>query len=111
MSLSTHVLDLASGRPAAGVAVTLEVRAPEGDWRQIAHGRSDADGRVGELADDGLVAGTHRLTFEIGDYFSSQGIASFHPEAAVTFHVADPGEHYHVPLLVSPYGYTTYRGS
>lgn len=111
MSLSTHVLDLASGRPAGDVAVTLDVRAADGTWWHAGGARTDADGRVRDLADDGLTAAVYRLTFEVGAYFAAQGVASFHPEAAVTFEIVDPDEHHHVPLLVSPFGYTTYRGS
>ncbi len=111
MSLSTHVLDLSSGRPAVGVGITLDVRAADGAWWQAGQARTDADGRVRDLGDEELTAGVYRLTFDVGAYFGEQGVASFHPEAAVTFEIANPDEHHHVPLLVSPFGYTTYRGS
>lgn len=113
MSLSTHVLDTAAGRPAAGVAVTLQVRdAPGSHWRTVAEAVTDGDGRVaGLVAQGALVAGVHRLVFGTGAYFAAQGQVTFWPEVAVTFEVTAPGEHHHVPLLVSPHGYTTYRGS
>jgi 5-hydroxyisourate hydrolase len=104
-SLSTHVLDTASGRPAAGVAVTL--RATDGTV--LAEAVTDGDGRVGALADD-LPAGDLRLRFDTGAWYSARGEATFYPEVVVAFTVAE-GEHHHVPLLLSPYGYSTYRGS
>jgi 5-hydroxyisourate hydrolase len=102
MSLSTHVLDAARGRPAAGVPIRLERR--DGDaWRLVAEARTDDDGRVRDLPPP--EAGVHRLVFDTTD------ISDFYPEVAVAFTVTDPGEHYHVPLLLSPYAYSTYRGS
>ena len=97
--LSTHVLDTAAGRPAAGVAVTLE----RGD-EVVARGTTDADGRIGGLGPDRLDAGTYRLRFDTADH------SPFFPEVVVAFVVADD-THLHVPLLLSPHGYTTYRGS
>lgn len=111
MSITTHILDTSSGRPAAGVQVRLETRDGEG-WRQLGSGRTDDDGRAKDLLGEGrLERGTFRLTFATGDYFRSRGVEGFHPEIAIVFQVTDPGEHHHVPLLVSPFGYTTYRGS
>jgi 5-hydroxyisourate hydrolase len=104
MSLSTHVLDAALGRPAAGVAVRLE---REGSV--VAEAVTDADGRVRELGE--LAAGVHRLTFDTGAYFAASGRDAFYPEVTVAFTVTDPDEHHHVPLLLSPYAYSTYRGS
>ncbi len=112
--ISTHVLDLARGRPAAGVAVELAIRAGEdAGWRTLARAATDADGRVGRLlpADTPLVAGVYRLVFATGDYFAGLGVEGFYPEAAVVFSVRDANQHHHVPLLLSPYGYSTYRGS
>jgi 5-hydroxyisourate hydrolase len=115
-AITTHVLDTAAGRPAAGVAVVLE-RHAGGAWRKLGAGSTDADGRLRDLlpAGAGLEAGTYRLTFATGAYFAARGIASFHPEVAVSFLVAAEKvphyEHHHVPLLLSPFGYTTYRGS
>ena len=111
--ITTHVLDVARGRPAAGVAVTLEAQAGEGGWRVVGRGATDADGRLKDLlgADDALVEGVYRLTFETESYFASRGVETFYPQAAVVFRVGDAAAHYHVPLLVSPFGYSTYRGS
>jgi 5-hydroxyisourate hydrolase len=108
MSLSTHVLDATSGRPAAGVAVRLEERV-DGEWRPAAEAQTDGDGRVSALGDPG--EGVHRLRFDTGDYFAAAGVATFYPEVTVTFTVTDAGAHHHVPLLLSPFSYSTYRGS
>jgi 5-hydroxyisourate hydrolase len=106
-TLSTHVLDSARGRPAVDVGVRLE----SSDGAEIATGRTDADGRIGELAPDSLPAGTYRLVFDTAGYFTATGQRAFYPEVAVTFTVDDSGEHYHVPLLLAPFAYSTYRGS
>lgn len=101
---STHVLDAVLGRPAAGLAVALTSVAGE----QLATGTTDDDGRVRFEAD--LAHGTHRLSFDTGPWFDGQGRATLHPEVTVAFAVEE-GEHYHVALLLSPFSYTTYRGS
>ena len=108
MSLSTHVLDATAGAPARGVAVTLERQTATG-WARAAAGRTDADGRVRDLGSPG--AGVHRLTFDTGAYFAARDLTAFYPEVTVTFTVTDPAAHYHVPLLLSPFAYSTYRGS
>ena len=109
--LTTHVLDTASGRPAAGMAVTVEARDGDG-WTGVGGGVTDADGRVpGLVASGALRAGVHRLTFATGAWFEAAGVAGFYPEVTVVCRIEDPGAHYHVPLLLSPYGYSTYRGS
>ena len=108
--VTTHVLDAVTGRPAAGVAVLLELRGPDG-WQALAEGRTDADGRVGRFGPDVLDVGTYRVTFGVGDYFAGQGRETFYPEVVVSFTLADPDAHYHVPLLLSPYAFSTYRGS
>ena len=105
MSVSTHVLDSVSGRPAAGVAVRLLA----GD-EVLADGITDADGRC-RLTDEPTDAGTHRLVFATGDWFAGQGRETFYPEVVLTFAVRGPAEHHHVPLLLAPYAYSTYRGS
>lgn len=112
-AITTHILDTSRGRPASGVLVVLEIRATEGDWKVIGHGMTDMDGRLKELMppDTPLEEGTYRLTFDTGAYFSQQNIESFYPEVSIVFTVRDAGEHYHVPLLLNPYGYSTYRGS
>ena len=113
MSLSTHVLDAARGRPARGVVVVLERRGP-GGWEHVARATTDDDGRVRDWSPSGVdlpAAGAHRLTFDTGSWFAAQGLDAFYPEVAVTFTVTDPDEHHHVPLLLSPFAYSTYRGS
>ena len=114
MSLSTHVLDAALGRPAAGVHVALSRQSPDG-WTLCAQGRTDADGRLRPLDDASgeaqLEAGVHRLDFDTGAYFVSTGQVGFYPQVSVTFQVTDPSAHHHVPLLLSPFAYSTYRGS
>jgi 5-hydroxyisourate hydrolase len=111
--ISTHVLDTSLGRPAAGVAVVLEVEAGEGNWKRLGSDATNAEGRVAQLlsADAKLAEGNYRLTFDTAAYFRSRGSAAFYPRVCVTFTVRDPAQHYHVPLLLSPYGYSTYRGS
>lgn len=110
-SISTHVLDVARGRPAAALPVTIEKK--EGaSFTRLNSGKTDADGRVKDLVPSGeLTEGTYRITFDTESYFSSIGVEGFYPEAAVVFVVRDANAHYHVPLLLSPYGYSTYRGS
>jgi 5-hydroxyisourate hydrolase len=110
--LSTHVLDTARGRPAAGVAVRLEIDRGSG-WVSVAHAATNDDGRVAQLLPEGasLELASYRLTFDTGGYHSAHGISGFFPEVAVVFTVRDPTRHHHVPLLLSPYGYSTYRGS
>jgi 5-hydroxyisourate hydrolase len=110
--ITTHVLDTARGRPAAGVPVTLEAKT-EGGWRVVGRGVTDADGRLRDLApaDFVLTEGDYRLTFDTGSYFAAAGVGGFYTEVVVSFVVRDAASHYHVPLLLSPYGYTTYRGS
>jgi 5-hydroxyisourate hydrolase len=104
MSLSTHVLDAALGGPAAGVRVRLSH-----DGAVLAEAVTDADGRVRELGT--LEAGTYRITFDTGGYFAATGRQGFYPEVVVAFTVTEPGQHHHVPLLLSPFAYSTYRGS
>lgn len=111
-AITTHILDTARGRPASGVPVVLEVEAA-GSWREIGRGETDADGRLKDLlpADFKLAAGSYRLTFDTSRYFNAQKTESFYQTVTVTFIVTDAAQHYHVPLLLSPYGYSTYRGS
>jgi 5-hydroxyisourate hydrolase len=113
MSVTTHVLDIAAGRPAAGVAVALEMRDASGDWSRLGQGVTDQDGRLAGLvpASRRLEAGVHRLVFDTGAWYEQSGVAGFYPEVSVVFEVRDPTQHYHVPLLLSAHGYTTYRGS
>ena len=110
--ITTHVLDLGLGSPGAGITVILELRQ-QSEWTPIARGTTDENGRLMTLTDDRpLTPGTYRLTFDIGAYHRGQGFTTpFFPEAKITFNVRDTDEHYHVPLLLSPFGYSTYRGS
>jgi 5-hydroxyisourate hydrolase len=109
-AISTHVLDTARGCPAAGVPVVLE-RAMDSGWQPVGRGTTDTDGRARDLLSSAAEAGRYRLTFDTGAYFRAVGEAGFYPEVSVTFVVGDGEEHYHVPLLLSPFGYSTYRGS
>ncbi|MEW6370887.1 MAG: hydroxyisourate hydrolase [Pseudomonadota bacterium] len=110
--LSVHVLDLQSGQPTAGIAVTLEQRAGEG-WRELASGVTNAQGRIAALypADKPIAAGDYRIVFKTGEHFARQGQATFFPRIPVEFRVDNPAQHYHIPLLLSPFGYSTYRGN
>ena len=112
-AITTHVLDTSRGRPAGGVPVVLEIRSAENGWRVLGKGVTDDDGRLKGLlpAETAVVEGTYRLTFDVATYFRSQNVEGFYPEVVLIFAVRDGAEHYHVPLLLNPYGYTTYRGS
>jgi 5-hydroxyisourate hydrolase len=105
MSISTHVLDSGTGRPAAGIAVRLLVGE-----EILAEGVTDRDGRC-RLVEGATGAGTHRLVFATGPWFVEQGRDAFYPEVVLTFAVQEPSDSHHVPLLLAPFGYTTYRGS
>ncbi len=105
MSVSTHVLDSVLGRPAAGVAVRLFAGN-----ELVAAGVTDADGRC-RLTEEATAAGTHRLVFDTGAWFAAQDRGTFYPEVVLTFDVREPAEHHHVPLLLAPFAYSTYRGS
>jgi 5-hydroxyisourate hydrolase len=109
--ITTHVLDISLGRPAQGIAVILQMQAGA-EWKEIARGVTSPEGRLADLLPPGKFArGTYRLRFETGLYFAARQAASFYPYVEVTFDVTDAAQHFHVPLLVSPYSYTTYRGS
>jgi 5-hydroxyisourate hydrolase len=110
--ITSHVLDTAEGRPARGLPVTLAVDDGAGGWAELAARVTDGDGRVPDLLAAGqLEARTYRLTFDTGAYFRAAGRPVFYPRVEVIFHVLAPSEHHHVPLLLSPFGYSTYRGS
>lgn len=108
--ITTHVLDASAGRPAAGISVELAGRSGQ-DWEAIATGVTNDDGRVAELGPEKLEPGLYRLTFATEPYFEQQGVATFYPEVTVTFGVREGEPHYHVPVLLSPFAYSTYRGS
>lgn len=108
--VTTHILDTGSGRPAAGVAVELS-KLDGGNWAHVARGVTDGDGRIKNLGPERLPGGTYRLSFATGDYYSALGSETFFPTVDLNFTVSDGGEHYHVPLLLSPFAFSTYRGS
>ena len=107
--LTTHILDAVAGVPAPNVAVSLHRHLPGGAIEQVAEGLTDADGRLA-LGPETLDPGMYALTFATGAYFADRGVETFYPLATITFTVADR-PHYHVPLLLSPFAYSTYRGS
>jgi len=110
--ITSHVLDTALGTPASGLGLRLEVQRPGGGWTPLAQGTTNADGRAPDLMKPGsLELGTYRLTFETGAYHAARGQTCFYPRVEVIFTIEDPAAHYHVPLLLSPFGYSTYRGS
>lgn len=110
--ITTHILDVSMGKPAAGVRVSL-ARIDDAQRTVVGSGVTDADGRLKNLvpAAPGPDAGVFELTFETGPYFTANGVMPFHPRVTVTIEITDAKQHYHVPLLISPFGYTTYRGS
>ena len=111
--ITTHILDVSIGKPAEAVAVKLDRQTDNGGWEPIGSQTTDADGRARDLVPEGapLTSTVHRLTFDVGQYFSANQIVGFYPEVVIVFKVHDPSQHYHVPLLLSPFGYSTYRGS
>jgi 5-hydroxyisourate hydrolase len=112
-AITTHILDTSKGKPASGVTVVLERFSDESEWSELGRGETDADGRLKNLLPDDavLLSGTYRLTFETGKYFDEQSIESFYPQVTISFIIRDATQHYHVPLLLNPFGFSTYRGS
>lgn len=110
--LSTHVLNTTTGKPASGVKVMLQRQAGQG-WEELKRGETDGRGRISDLsvAGEALPTGSYRLIFETGEYFKTQGTSTFFPRVEIVFVIEKTDEHYHIPLLISPYGYSTYRGS
>jgi 5-hydroxyisourate hydrolase len=111
--ISTHVLDTAEGMPAKDVPVRLERQETSGGWIVLASARTDADGRCGPLLPQGSVlpVGLYRLAFDTESYFAAKKVEALYPLVEITFRVRNGESHFHIPLLLSPYGYTTYRGS
>lgn len=109
--ITTHVLDTGRGRPAIGVPVTLERADAHGSWTRLGSGHTDADGRLRSLLTASPGSATYRLTFDTGAYFATGGGPTFYPQVVITFRTTGADEHYHVPLLLNAFGYTTYRGS
>jgi len=109
--ITTHVLDISLGKPAAGIVAIL-FQDGEDTEKELARGTTNADGRIAELLPEGEAApGVYRLRFEVADYFKQQSTKAFYPHVDIAFEVTQGGGHYHVPLLLSPFGYSTYRGS
>ena len=111
--ITTHVLDVSIGRPAVGILVRLDRQSHDGKWETIGDQATDSDGRARELIPDGetLKSTVHRLTFDVETYFRENQVDGFYQEVTIAFAVKDSSQHYHVPLLLSPFGYSTYRGS
>ena len=112
-AITTHILDTTTGEPGAGIPVVLERKTHSAGWQAIAEGMTDIAGRVDDLLStrEAFLPGHYRLVFEIGPYFLLQSIECFFPQVTVSFVVKDPLQHYHLPLLLSPFGYSTYRGN
>lgn len=105
--LSTHVLDAVTGAPAAGIAVVLQ----DASGTELSSGVTDSDGRIGQVTTEALVPGIYHLVFDTGNWFADNDITGFYPEVDICFEIDDPDRHHHVPLLLSPFAYSTYRGS
>ena len=111
MGLSTHILDTATGRPAAGVALVLSQRQGD-EWRELGRGQTDADGRCKTLlGEKPLEAAIYKIRFATAEYYAAQKLSGLYPFVEIVFTVADARQHYHIPLLLTANGYTTYRGS
>lgn len=112
-AITTHILDISSGFPARGVSVTLERQTEDMVWEVIGKGVTDEDGRLRDLLDSNAIlpTGNYRLTFDTETYFARRQIEGFYPQVTIVFIVRNTAQHYHVPLLLSPFGYSTYRGS
>ena len=112
-AITTHILDISTGKPAADVMLLLEQKDPALGWLKIGDGLTNADGRHSNLVPPNvqITAGHYRLVFETGAYFAGQGITCFYPQVTIAFTIRDISQHYHLPLLLGPFGYSTYRGS
>lgn len=110
--ITSHILDTSIGKPAAGIFAALSVRSRE-HWNVLGTGTTDSDGRIGNFLDKGILLpeGVYCLKFETAPYFSSRSVETFYPYVEIVFRVDGDGQHYHVPLLLNPFGYSTYRGS
>ena len=111
-AITTHVLDLTRGLPAQGVRIELEQKQ-DNKWHALASGVTDKDGRLRDLLPENapLAPGTYRLRFHTGEYFSTSGMTALHPYIEIVFTLSEINAHYHIPLLVTPHAYSTYRGS
>ncbi|XP_063415052.1 5-hydroxyisourate hydrolase-like isoform X2 [Mytilus trossulus] len=109
--LTTHILDTARGKPAGTVPMVLSIQEQNGDWKQLETGTTSIDGRGGFLTQSTFHPAVYKLYFDTGAYFKKNNLKGFYPYVEVVFQIEDEKQHYHVPLLLSPYGYSTYRGS
>jgi len=109
--ITSHVLDTSRGKPAEGIAIQLERKAANASWQSIKNDVTDSDGRVPNLVDDSFEPGHYRISFLVEEYFDRQKVTAFYPIVHIEFKVDDSNQHYHVPLLLNPFGYSTYRGS
>ncbi len=109
-NISTHILDTSLGKPAAGVRVWLELEQ-DGQWLTLGESHTDTDGRARDLTSTSLAAGHYRLSADLGAYFAADRRATLYATAIIDFVIKDAAQHYHLPLLISPYSYSTYRGS
>ena len=110
--ITTHVLNTMTGKPARRLAITLSRKDAAGNYHQIAFGSTDDDGRIKDLLKPGeLAIGTYKMHFDTEGYLKSNGLTGFYPEVVICFEIETTTEHYHIPLLLSPFGYSTYRGS
>lgn len=110
--ITTHILDTTRGKPATNVPITLFIQV-DNDWQEISTGLTNADGRIGDLISSNIVleAGVYRMNFDTKSYFKANGEQGFYPFVDIVFEIDDSGNHYHIPLLLTAYGYSTYRGS
>jgi len=110
--ITTHILDTTQGKPAQGVTIIL-FKQDWDQWQKLASGQTNADGRITNLLhkEEILPAGNYKMYFDTGAYFETLGVAAFYPFVEVVFNIAGDGQHYHIPLLLNPFGYSTYRGS
>jgi len=110
--ITTHVLDTAIGKPAVGIDITLS-HFVDNEWKLLSGGTTNSDGRVGDLLPEETIlkAGRYKVLFVTESYFKNQGVKAFYPYAEIVFDIEGDGQHYHIPLLLSPFGYSTYRGS
>jgi 5-hydroxyisourate hydrolase len=109
--ITSHVLDTTLGKPAEGIEVTLEIACEDSGWAGIGKGTTNADGRVADLSEGETRPGHYRISFGVADYFERFKTDSFYPVVRIEFEISDPSQHFHVPLLLNPFGYSTYRGS
>lgn len=111
--ITTHVLNTTKGRPASGIKVELYKMNESNKWDKLGAGTTDADGRINDLISKETVIspGTYRMTFDVGSYFQTQNIDSFYTSIPIAFTINNPDQHFHIPLLLSPFGYSTYKGS